>query len=96
MSRLRVANRILETPGHLYELLLYLFVIDSILRVFIAATIERVGIFYLWLWGILVRELLLHIVFQLIQETVGELLVHFRKLWKDSLKKLSSVLGVVD
>ena len=40
-----VANRILETLGHLYEVFLYLFVIDPILRVFIAATIERVGIF---------------------------------------------------
>ena len=47
MSCLGITDRILETPGHLYEVLLYLFVIDSILRVFIAATIERVGIFHL-------------------------------------------------
>ena len=66
MSCLGVTNRILETPGHLYEVLLYLFIIDSILRVFIAATIERVGIFHLLFLGVLVRELLLYIVFQLI------------------------------
>ena len=66
MSCLGVTNRILETPGRLYEVLLYLFIINSILRVFIAATIERVGIFHLLFWGVLVRELLLDIVFQLI------------------------------
>ena len=49
-----VANRILETLGHLYEVFLYLFVIDPILRVFITATIERVGIFYFLFWRYLV------------------------------------------